>query len=108
VIVSSRGENSFTIPNFDPTNSTEIISDAIITFSVDHSSGNLSLAQSYPSGGRVPRQFSLNKAGDLVAVVSQSDGRVAVIERDVESGLLQGFVATANVEGEVTAVIFDE
>ncbi|KAK6085605.1 extracellular aldonolactonase [Seiridium cupressi] len=108
LIVSSRGENSFTIPNFDISNSTEIVSDAVITFSVDHSSGELSLLQSYPSGGRYPRQFSINKAGDLIAVGLQSDSRVVVIQRDVESGLLTEFIANATVAGEVTAVIFNE
>jgi hypothetical protein len=33
---------------------------------------------------------------------------VVLIERDPESGLLGDFVAAADVEGEVTAVIFNE
>jgi hypothetical protein len=33
---------------------------------------------------------------------------VVVIDRDVKSGKLKRFAATALVEGEVTAVIFDE
>ncbi|KAK6075642.1 extracellular aldonolactonase [Seiridium cupressi] len=108
LIVSSRGENSHTIPNFDTNDTTEIVSDVIISFSIDHSSGELSYLQSFPSGGRVPRQFSINKAGDLVAVGLQSDSRVVVIERDVNTGLLKHFVASAAVAGEVTAVIFNE
>ncbi|KAK9774077.1 putative Lactonase, 7-bladed beta-propeller-domain-containing protein [Seiridium cardinale] len=108
LIVSSRGENSHTIPNFDTNVTTEIVSDAIISFSIDHSSGELSYLQSFPSGGRVPRQFSINTAGDLVAVGLQSDSRVVVIERDVDTGLLKQFVASAAVAGEVTAVIFNE
>lgn len=84
------------------------MSDAILTFSVDHSCGNLSFVQEFPAGGRVPRQFSINKAGDLLAVGLQSDGRVVLIDRDVKSGLLKRFAANALVEGEVTAVIFDE
>lgn len=106
--MSSRGENSFTIPNFDTSNSTDIVSDAIISFSIDHSCGGLSLLQLFPAGGRIPRQFSVNKAGDLVAVGLQSDSRVVIIERDIESGLLQRFIANATVAGEVTAVIFNE
>lgn len=108
LVVSSRGENSFSIPNFDPSNSTEIVSDALIIFSVDHGSGNLTLVQEYPAGGRIPRQFSINEAGTLLAVGLQADGRVVVIDRDVQSGKLKRFAATALVEGEVTAVIFDE
>ncbi|ORY64979.1 Lactonase, 7-bladed beta-propeller-domain-containing protein [Pseudomassariella vexata] len=108
LVVSSRGENSFTIPNFDPTNSTEIISDAIISFSLDHATGGLTHVQTAPSGGRIPRQFSINKAGDMVAIGLQSDGRVVVVKRDVQTGLLGNFLASADIAGEVTAVIFDE
>ncbi|KAI1876841.1 uncharacterized protein JN550_000913 [Neoarthrinium moseri] len=108
LVVSSRGENSFTIPNFDSSNSTEIVSDALISFSVDHTSGNLTHVQSYPSGGRFPRQFSVNKAGNLVAVGLQSDSRVVIIERDVKTGVLKRFLANTTVAGEVTAVIFNE
>lgn len=108
LVISSRGENSFTIPNFDPSNSTEIVSDAIISYSIDHDTGGINLLQSFPSGGSFPRQFSINKAGNLVAVGLQSDSRVVLIERDVETGLLKRFVANATVPGQVTAVIFDE
>ncbi|KAH6659535.1 Lactonase, 7-bladed beta-propeller-domain-containing protein [Truncatella angustata] len=108
LIVSSRNESSLTIPNFDVSNSTEIVSDALITFSVDHSSGDLALLQTFPAGGRFPRQFSINKAGDLVAVGLQSDSRVVIIQRDTESGLLKRFIANATVAGEVTSVVFDE
>lgn len=108
LLVSSRGENSLEIPSFDPNNTTQITSDPIMSFSIDHASGNLTLVQTYPAGGRFPRQFSINKAGDLVAVGLQSDGRVVVIDRDVDTGCLKNFIANAAVEGEVTAVIFNE
>jgi hypothetical protein len=38
----------------------------------------------------------------------QGDGRVVVIERDVRTGLLKDYVASANVPGEVNAAIFYE
>jgi hypothetical protein len=38
----------------------------------------------------------------------QMDGRVVVIERDVEDGTFGDFVASVNVAGQVTSVIFDE
>ncbi|KAJ9132520.1 Lactonase, 7-bladed beta-propeller-domain-containing protein [Pleurostoma richardsiae] len=108
LMVSSRGEAAFLIPNFDPKNSTKIPSDSIISFSVDHQTGNLSLVQIFPAGGMVPRQFSVNKAGTLLAVGLQNDGRAVVIDRDTETGLLKGFVAAADIVGQVTSVIFDE
>lgn len=50
----------------------------------------------------------MNQAGSLVAVGLQNDGRVVVMERDVKTGLIGEVVAWAEVEGEVTAVIFNE
>jgi 6-phosphogluconolactonase (cycloisomerase 2 family) len=97
-----------TIPNFDPKNSTRIPSDPLITYSIDHETGGLSLVQVYPSGGMVPRQFSINKAGTLLGVGLQQDGRVVVIDRDPQTGKLKNFVAHADIAGQVTCVIFDE
>lgn len=108
LILSSRNESTLEIPNFDPDNSTAVASDPLINFAIDPQTGHLDLVQEAPCGGLFPRQFSINKAGTLVAVGLQSDGRVVIIERDVETGELGNFVAHASIEGEVTAVIFNE
>ncbi|OTB06489.1 hypothetical protein M426DRAFT_20939 [Hypoxylon sp. CI-4A] len=108
LIVSSRWENTFNITNFDPNNSTDILSDPIITYSLDRSTGNITKLQEFPAGGSGPRHFSINADGNLVAVALQADGRVVLIERDVETGLLKDFVAYKDIEGELTAVIFSE
>ncbi|KAH6895543.1 Lactonase, 7-bladed beta-propeller-domain-containing protein [Thelonectria olida] len=108
LILASRSENHLSIPNPNPTNKTQITSDPLINFSIDSKTGDLELLQEVPCGGRVPRQFSVNQAGDLVAVALQNDGRVAVIERDVQTGVLGEIVAYADIEGEVTTVIFNE
>jgi hypothetical protein len=44
----------------------------------------------------------------LVAVALQRDGRIVIIERDVKTGMLGDFIAYAQLEGEVTAVVFYE
>lgn len=106
LLVSSRGEGTLKIPNFDPANSTEITSDPIFTFEIDHASGALTKVQQFPAGGSIPRQFSISPDGSLVAVGLQNDGRVVVIGRDVETGLLTDFVASADVGGQPTSVIF--
>lgn len=106
--MSSRNENTLSIPNFDPKNSTRIISDPLINFSIDGDTGTLTKIQQVPCGGRFPRQFSINRAGTLLAVAQQSDGRVVLIDRDVETGRLGKFAAYANIPGQVTSVIFDE
>ncbi|OAA47629.1 Lactonase, 7-bladed beta propeller [Metarhizium rileyi] len=108
LLVSSRGDNSLTIPNFDPNNSTSITSDPIINFSIDGKTGKLSVIQETASGGRFPRHFSVNKAGTLVAVGLQKDSRVVLIKRDPQSGKLGEFAGHANVAGEISSVIFDE
>jgi 6-phosphogluconolactonase (cycloisomerase 2 family) len=108
LIVSSRGEGKLMIPNFDPNNCTEIPSDPIMTFTVDHDTGALDLIQTFPAGGMIPRHFSINKAGTLLAVGLQGDGRVVIIDRDVETGKLKDFIANAEGLGEVTCAIFDE
>ncbi|KAI0813807.1 putative isomerase YbhE [Xylaria sp. FL0064] len=108
LIVSSRWEYSMSIPNFDPNNSTEIASDPLIVYSIDNKTGSLKKLQEFAAGGAGPRHFSINGDGDRIAVGLQGDGRVAIIERDVHTGLLKDFVATANVAGEVNAVIFYE
>ncbi|XXG98277.1 hypothetical protein Hte_004600 [Hypoxylon texense] len=108
LIASSRWENSFNITNFDPNNSTEIPSDPIITFSIDRATGDLTKVQEFPAGGSGPRHFSINADGDLLAVALQADGRVVIIDRDVETGELKDYVAYTNIEGEVTAAIFRE
>jgi 6-phosphogluconolactonase (cycloisomerase 2 family) len=97
VILSSRGENSLNFPNFDPTNSTALPSDPLVSFAIDKKTGWLSLVQTAPAGGLNPRGFSLNKAGTLVASALQDDNRVVVIERDVKTGMLGKIVAHATV-----------
>ncbi|KAI1420931.1 putative isomerase YbhE [Xylaria sp. FL1777] len=108
LIVSSRWEYSLNITNFDPSNSTDIASDPLMVYAIDNKTGSLKKIQEVAAGGAGPRHFSINGDGNRVAVGLQGDGRVAIIERDVRTGLLKDFVATADVAGEVNAVIFYE
>jgi hypothetical protein len=58
----------------------------------------------------IPRQFSLNKAGDLAAVGLQNDGRVVIAHRDLASHKYDdGFVANVeNIALGVSCVVWDE
>lgn len=105
--MSQRAENQYRVPNFNPNISEQIISDPLINFSIE-ANGNLNLIQEVAAGGRFPRQFSINKAGNLLAVGLQKDGRVVFIKRNVQTGMLGEFVAYSNIEGEITTAIFDE
>ncbi|KAF6840847.1 extracellular aldonolactonase [Colletotrichum plurivorum] len=106
--VSSRNDSAFSITNPDTNEGAQIPSDSLNSFSINAKTGELTLLQKFPAGGRIPRQFSVNKAGSLVAVGLQSDSRVVIISRDATSGKLGEIIASTKVEGEVTAVIFDE
>ena len=107
--MSSRHESDyFSIPNYDNTKTTNIASDPLFTFPVDQDTGLLGAPTASPAGGQTPRQFAINKAGNLVAVGLQDDDRVVVIRRDIATGALGDIIAHATVEGGVTCAIFDE
>jgi 6-phosphogluconolactonase (cycloisomerase 2 family) len=108
LLTSSRNATLFQLDNFDKKNSTKIPSDTLHSWAINHATGKLSLKQIAPAGGSFPRQFSVNKAGDMVAVGLQMDGRVVVIERNMADGTFGDFVASVNVAGQVTSVIWDE
>lgn len=108
LLTSSRNDSLFHIPSFDPTDSTEIPSDTLQSWSIDASTGNLNFTQLAPAGGSFPRQFSVNKNGTLAAVGLQLDARVVIVERNVEDGTFGKFVAEIDVPGQITAVIWDE
>ena len=61
-----------------------------------------------PSGGYLPRHFSLNKSGDKVAVGHQEDRNVIVWERDVKSGMIGRMLGKLDMEGLVVFVGWDE
>ncbi|RAL62330.1 hypothetical protein DID88_004896 [Monilinia fructigena] len=109
LLVSQRNDTHFSIPNpSSPSSSTKIPSDSLLTYSLDHSSGNVSLISIDAAGGSFARQFSINKAGDLVAVGLQNDGRVAILKRDVKTGKDVEIVAGIDIEGQVVCVIWDQ
>ncbi|KAG8623350.1 hypothetical protein KVT40_008326 [Elsinoe batatas] len=106
---SSRFDQLFRIANVDPNNSTRIPSDTLASWSIDAATGSLSFLGLTAAGGREPRQFSLNPEGTLAAVALQTDGTVAIIERNIESGVLGGIVATVDLGAVGTnSVIWDE
>jgi 6-phosphogluconolactonase (cycloisomerase 2 family) len=107
LLTSSRNDSLFALPNFNPANATKIPSDSLQVWSIDPATGALAFLQLAPAGGRFPRQFSLNRNGTLAAVGLQMDGRVVVMEREA-NGTFGALVASVDVEGEVTSVVWDE
>ncbi|KAH7317903.1 Lactonase, 7-bladed beta-propeller-domain-containing protein [Rhexocercosporidium sp. MPI-PUGE-AT-0058] len=82
-------------------------SDTLSTFSIN-ADGTLELIQLAPSGGWSPRQFSLNKKGDLLAVGHQNNATVVVWQRDLSSGRIVGEVSRVTLSTAVVATIWDE
>ncbi len=121
LIVSNRNATFYKdITNPDPKNTTHIASDTLASFTLpkaptrDSSSSSSSKAPLLyrglsPAGGLFPRQFSVNRKGDLVAVGLQNSGRVVVYGRCTESGKV-GDRVLADIEGlgAVTSVVWDE
>ncbi|PVH78518.1 putative isomerase YbhE [Cadophora sp. DSE1049] len=81
--------------------------DTLSTFSIN-ADGTLELVQLAPSGGWSPRQFSLNKKGDLLAVGHQNNFTVIVWQRDLASGKIVGEGTSITLSTAVVATIWDE
>jgi 6-phosphogluconolactonase (cycloisomerase 2 family) len=105
LLLSNRNSSIFALPNPDASNSTAVPSDSISTFSLSNE-GKLRFVQAFPSHGLFPRHFSLNAAGNLLAVGNQNSANVVIMKRDVATGLIDDVLAEAEVEGMVTSVVF--
>lgn len=87
-------------------------SDTLSVFSIK-SNGTLTPLQQAPSGGYSPRQFSINKAGTMIAVGHQNNHTVVIWKRDVQSGRIVeekdgGLVGVAKLTGQVVFSMWDE
>lgn len=107
LIVSTR-ERSFSTSALYQTGP----SDTLTTWTINED-GTLTFLQNAPSGGWLPRQFSLNEAGDLLAVGHQNNNTVVIWKRDLETGRIVteeegGKVGKAVVSGPVVSTIWDE
>ena len=78
-------------------------------FSISPVDGALTFLQLFPAGGSFPRQFALNRAGNLVAVGLQHTGTVSILERDVASGVFEKEVGRISIGGgDVDCIVWDE
>ena len=107
LIVSNRNSTLFSLPNPDTSNSTQIPSDSLTTFELQHD-GSLVFVQIWPAGGLYPRQFSINPSGTLLAVGNQLSANVALLPRDPATGMIGEPLARIPVDGNITCVVFDQ
>lgn len=90
--------------------------DSMVVLDREAKDGAVSLRKTSSSYGKVPRTFSINRAGDLVAVGNQASANVAIVRRDAKTGDLGEQVAVLQVgePGKVglaeglSSVIWDE
>ncbi|KAI1805064.1 3-carboxy-cis,cis-mucoante lactonizing enzyme [Daldinia bambusicola] len=71
--------------------------DSLVTYSIDPSSGDIKFVEATPAHAWFPRTFSINKAGDFVAVGGQTSSNVAIIARDPKTGKLGDLVANLQI-----------
>jgi 6-phosphogluconolactonase len=62
--------------------------DSIVIYSVDASTGRLTLVGHQPTGGRTPRSFHLERRGELMLVANQDSDEVVTFRVDTTTGLL--------------------
>lgn len=84
-----------------------VTSDTISTFAL-RPDGTLSFVQLAPAYGSYPRQFSTNAIGNLVGVGLQYSNEVVILSRDTTTGLIGPPVASIEIEGQITCVVFYE
>ncbi|KAK1992379.1 putative isomerase YbhE [Colletotrichum falcatum] len=90
--------------------------DSIATYSIDPSSGRAAFVELTSAFSYFPRTFSINGAGDLVAIGGQTSASVAVVERNATTGRLGKLVASirvgspgnVNQEDGLSAVVWNE
>ena len=63
--------------------------DSIAAFSVDQVTGKLSMLGYYSTGGRTPRHFGIDPAGNLLVVANQDSDCVVVLHIDQQTGVLE-------------------
>jgi 6-phosphogluconolactonase len=62
--------------------------DTIVVYAVDASTGALTLKQRVPSGGKIPRYFTLDPTSHWLIVGNQDSGNVVVFSVDAKTGEL--------------------
>ncbi|KAL2830156.1 putative isomerase YbhE [Aspergillus pseudoustus] len=107
LIASNRRDKKFngTATQYPPDGQ----SDSISTFRIRQDlAGRLDFVQSAAAGGYISRTMNLNSAGNLAVIGTQEGNRLAVLERDLGSGLFKKQVADAYVEGDIWGVLWND
>lgn len=75
--------------------------DSITVYSIDQSSGHLTLVDYFPTGGKTPRDFDLDPSGKLLYVANEESGNVVIFKIDENTGRLTPTGETLKVSNPV-------
>lgn len=107
LMIGNRNDSTLLVQNPNPNNATMVDSDTISTFALKPD-GSLSFVQLAAAYGSFPRHFSTNAIGNLVGVGLQNSNEVVILGRDITTGLIGPPVASIEIEGQITCVVFYE
>ncbi|MDQ1089269.1 6-phosphogluconolactonase [Siphonobacter sp. SORGH_AS 1065] len=62
--------------------------DSIVCYSIDSSTGKLTLVEITPSGGKHPRNFAIDPSGRLVLVANRDTDNIVIFNRNAQTGKL--------------------
>jgi 6-phosphogluconolactonase len=72
--------------------------DSIAVFTIDSSSGKLTLDANVPSGGRTPRNIRLDPTGRYLLSANENGGTITVFNVDAASGMLSSTGIAASID----------
>ncbi len=78
--------------------------DSIVVYAVDAKTGQLTLAQHIPTGGKTPRNFAVSPDGKWLIAANQSSGNLVVFKIDPKTGKLSETGNSAAVPNPVSIV----
>jgi 6-phosphogluconolactonase (cycloisomerase 2 family) len=102
LVVSNRNDTTF---GTDPEN------DSVVSYKISLADGTLTEQPLVPAYGAFPRQFTINKAGTLLAMGLQNSGNMVVLKRNWTSGLFDQEVANFQFEDGANmpvCIVWDE
>jgi len=102
LIVSNRNDTTF---------GTKPPTDSLVSFSISLTNGSLKKLPLVSAHGSFPRQFALNRAGNLLAVGLQNSGNLVVLRKNLSSGLFDEEVASIEFSNGINipvCIVWDE
>jgi len=78
--------------------------DSIAVFTIDRTTGKLRFTQRVPSGGKAPRNFTIDPQGARLLVANQDSGNIVEFHIDQATGMLKSMGEVAQVPSPVCLV----